>query len=214
MALPPIYRVIVLGSRSTHSSKRKLEERGERMEKTTTTHRVELARSHILLFPTSFYLLLSARCLAVIVNGRKGGEKGRKQKHPLFDSSIPSPPFPPPFPPSHGVALLGGGKGRRRREEQAWWGGFPSLPSLTHRKRENPRCVVFGSSFAPPPSPSAAAISGLLPIVARGGWGGDGLNGPPLHYPSIPLLDLTRPLSRIIRGLVGGSPPNRGTALS
>ena len=161
---------LFLGPAAHTAAKENWKRRGERMEKTTTTHRVELARSHILLFPTSFYLLLSARCPAVIVNGRKGGGKGRKQKHPLFDSSIPSPPFPPPSPPSHGVALLGGGKGRRRRrEEQAWWGGFPSLPSLTHRKRENPRCVVFGSSFAPPPSPSAAAISGLLPIVARRG---------------------------------------------
>ncbi len=131
MALPPIYRVIVLGSRSTHSSKRKLEERGERMEKTTTTHRVELARSHILLFPTSFYLLLSARCLAVIVNGRKGGEKGRKQKHPLFDSSIPSPPFPSSFPPLSRRCPLR----RRKREEEerrASMVGWLSLPSLSH----------------------------------------------------------------------------------
>ena len=105
------------------------------MEKTTTTHRVELARSHILLFPTSFYLLLSA-LPCCHRQWEEGGKKGRKQKHPLFDSSIPSP-LSLLLPSSHGVALLGGGKGRRkRREEQAWWGGFLSPPSLTHRKRE------------------------------------------------------------------------------
>ncbi len=80
MALPPIYRVIVLGSRSTHSSKRKLEEEGGKNGK---NHYHPSGRARAFTYPSFPDILLSVVVRSLPCCHRQweeGGGKGKEAK--------------------------------------------------------------------------------------------------------------------------------------
>ncbi len=133
MALPPIYRVIVLGSRSTHSSKRKLEEEGGKNGK---KHYHPSGRARAFTYPSFPDILLSVVvrslpcCHRQWEEGGGGEREGSKSIHCLIAQSHPPLFLPLPPPLSRRCPLR-----RRKREEEerrASMVGWLSLPSLSH----------------------------------------------------------------------------------